>query len=234
MENSQQPLATESFSYSWLLNRKLSIDGLTESPRPSYSSHDDAEENLKFITYLKRFLKEEQNFNFDVHPVSESVCADEIFFDGYIMPRYLDRSKIQSFREAFNNFNTNSSVPSTGTPPTPISKLSNPITSQADFLEKWRKFSRKILVKWFGFGSPRQMLKSYSVVNWCGNDNNQRSSSSTRRVKSFRKVKNWSNIKSQHEACSPIKSPSNDHSTDVWREKAISDAILYCKRSYVN
>ncbi|PHT52573.1 RuvB-like 2 [Capsicum baccatum] len=72
------------------------------------------------------------------------------------------------------------------------------------------------------------MLKSYSVVNWCGNDNNQRGSSSTRRVKSLRKVKNWSNINSPHEACSPIKSPSNDHSTDVWREKAISDAILYC------
>ncbi|PHT37287.1 hypothetical protein CQW23_24987 [Capsicum baccatum] len=71
------------------------------------------------------------------------------------------------------------------------------------------------------------MLKSYSVVNWCGNDNNQRSSSSIRRVKSLSKVKNWSNINSPHEACSPLKSPSNDHSTDVWREKAISDAILY-------
>ncbi|KAM3383393.1 hypothetical protein P3S68_008968 [Capsicum galapagoense] len=250
MENSQQPLATESFSYNWLLNRKPSIDGLTESSRPSYSSHDDAEEELKFITYLKRFLKKEQNFNFDVHPISESVCADEIFSDGYIMPRYLDRSKIESFHEDFNNFNTNSSVPSTSTPPTPISKLSNSITSQADFLEKWRKFSCKILVKWFGFvrpiskriassrkstakvddrqrevseiqscknttdtsfqGSPRRMLKSYSVVNWCGNDNNQRSCSSTRRVKSLRKVKNWSNINSPHEACSPIKSPSND------------------------
>ncbi|XP_047258571.1 uncharacterized protein LOC124893548 [Capsicum annuum] len=261
MENSQQPLATESFSYSWLLNRKPSIDGLTESPRPSYSSHDNAEEELKFIAYLKIFLEEEQNFNFDVHPVSESVCADEIFSNGYIMPRYLDRSKIESFCEAFNNFNTNSSVPSTSTPPTPISKLSNSITSQDDFLEKWRKFPRKILVKWFGFirpiskriassrksttkvdelqrkvseiqscksttntlfqRSPRRMLKFHSVVNWCGNDNNQRSSSSTRRVKSLRKVKNWSNINSPHEACSPIKSPSNDHSTDVWREKAI-------------
>ncbi|PHT82526.1 RuvB-like 2 [Capsicum annuum] len=254
MENSQQPLATESFSYSWLLNRKPSIDGLTESPRPSYSSHDDAEEELKFIAYLKRFLKEEQDFNFDVHLVSESVYADEIFSDGYIMPRYLDSSKIESCREAFNNFNTNSSVPSTSTPPTPISKLSNSTTSQADFLEKWRKFSCKILVKWFGFvrpiskriassrkstakvddlqrkvseiqscksttdtsfhGSPRRMLKSYSFVNWCGNDNNQTSSSSTRRVKRL----------VPHEVCSPIKSPSND----VWREKAISDAILYC------
>ncbi|XP_047261282.1 uncharacterized protein LOC107856858 [Capsicum annuum] len=274
MENSQQSLATKSFSYSWLLNRKPSIDDLTESPRPSYSSHDDAKEELKFIAYLKRFLNEEQNFSFDVHPVSESVCADEIFSDGYIMPRYLDRSKIESFCEAFNNFNTNSSVPSTSTLPTPISKLSNSTTSQADFLEKWRKFLHKILVKWFGFvrpiskrisssrksttnvddlqrkvseiqscksttdtsfqGSPHRMLKSYSIVNWCGNDNNQRSSSSTRRVKSLRKVKNWSNINSQHEACSPIKCPSNDHSTDVWRKKAISDAILYCKRSYVN
>ncbi|PHT35450.1 hypothetical protein CQW23_23150 [Capsicum baccatum] len=143
MENSQQPLATESFSYSWLLNRKPCIDGLTESPRPSYSSHDDAEEGLKFIAYLKRFLKEEQNFNFDVHPVSESVCADEIFSDGYIMPRYLDRSKIEFFRDAFNNFNTNSLVPSTSTLPTLISKLSNSTTSQADFLESGGSFCAK-------------------------------------------------------------------------------------------
>ncbi|PHT34415.1 hypothetical protein CQW23_26215 [Capsicum baccatum] len=48
--------------------------------------------------------------------------------------------------------------------------------------------------------SPRRMLKSYSVVNWYGNDNNYRSSSSTRRVTSLRK-------------------------------NAISDAILYYKRS---
>ncbi|KAF3661168.1 putative acidic endochitinase-like [Capsicum annuum] len=154
MENFQQHLATESFSYSWLLNRKPFIDGLTESPRSSYNTHDDAEEELKFIAYLKRFLKEEQNFNLDVHPISESVCADEIFSDGYIMPRYLDRSKVESFCETFNNFNTNSSVPSTSTPPTPISKLSNSTTSQADFLEKWRKFLPKILVKWFGFVRP--------------------------------------------------------------------------------
>lgn len=261
MENSQQPLATESFSYSWLLNRKPSIDGLTESPRPSYSSdedHDD-EEDMKFIAYSKRFLEEAQNFNFDVHPVSESVHADEIFSDGHIMPGYLDRSKIESFREAFNIFNTNSSVPSSSTPPTPISKLSDSTASQADFLEKWRKFSRKILVKWFGFirpvskglsssrkstakvddlqrkvseiqsckstttdsGSPpRQILKSYSVVDWAGNGNNQRSSSSTtttRRVKSLRKVKSWSNINSPQAYSSLIKSPSYDHSTDVWR-----------------
>ncbi|MCD7449376.1 hypothetical protein HAX54_051807 [Datura stramonium] len=272
MENSQQPLATESFSYSWLLNRKPSIDGLTESPRPSYSSDDDREddEDIKFIAYSKRFLEEAQNFNFDVHPVVESVHADEIFSDGHIMPLYLERSKTESFQEAFNNFKTSSSI-SSSTPPTPISKLSDSTISQADFLEKWRKFSGRILVKWLGFmrpfakrltssrkstakvndlqrkeseihqscksttaaaadssfqGSPRRMLKSYSVVDWAGNGNNQRSSNG--RVKSLRKVKSWSNINS------PIKSPSNDHSNDVWRdmENAISDAILHCKRSF--
>lgn len=273
MENSQQPLSTESFSYSWLLNRKPSIDGLTESPRPSYSS-DDEEEDIKFIAYSKRFLEEAQNFNFDVHPVSESVHADEIFSDGHIMPRYLDRSKIESFREAYNNFNTNSSVPSGRTPPSPISKLSDSTTSQADFLEKWKNFSRRILVKWFGFtrpfskrlsssrkstakvddlqrkvseiqsckstttatdssfqGSPRRMLKSYSVADWAGNGNDQTSTNS--RVKSLRKVKSWSNINSP-QAYSPLKSPSYDHSTDVWHdmESAISDAILHCKRSF--
>ncbi|KAH0726525.1 hypothetical protein KY284_002390 [Solanum tuberosum] len=273
MENSQQPLATESFSYSWLLNRKPSIDGLTESPRPSYSSDDDHdnddEEDMKFIAYSKRFLEEAQNFNFDVHPVSESVHADEIFSDGHIMPRYLDKSKIESFREAFNNFNINSSVPSSSTHPTP--RVSDSTTSdQADFLEKWRKFSRRVLVKWFGFikpiskrisssrkstakvddlqrkvseiqsckttdyssfqGSPpHRIMKSHSVVNWAGNRNDQRS-----RVKTLRKVKSWSSIKSPQAYNSPIKSPAYDHSNDVWRdmESAVSDAILHCKRSF--
>lgn len=273
MENSQQPLAAESFSYSWLLNRKPPIDGLTESPRHSYSS-DDEEEDMKFIAYSKRFLEEAQNFNFDVHPVSESVHADEIFSDGHIMPRYLDRSKIESFREAFNDFNTNSIVPSSSTSPTPISKLSDSTTSQAEFLEKWRKFSRRVLVKWFGFirpiskrlsssrkstakvddlqrkvsefqsckttdssfqGSPpRRILKSYSVVDWAVNGDDQRSSSTSSRVKSLRKVKSWSSIKSPQAYNSPIKSPSYDHSNDVWRdmENAVSDAILHCKRSF--
>ncbi|CAN4108341.1 unnamed protein product [Withania somnifera] len=279
MENSQQPLATESFSYSWLLNRKPSIDGLTESPRPSYSSQDDDhddEEDIKFIAYSKRFLEEAQNFNFDVQPVFESVHADEIFSDGHIMPRYLDRSNIESLREAFYNCNTNSSVPSSSTPPTPISKLSDSTTSQADFLEKWRKFSGRLLVKWFGFirpfskrlsssrrstakvddlerkvgeiqscksittttdssfqGSPRRMMKSYSVVDWAGNDNDQRNTGNSR-VNSLRKVKSWSNSNSLHAYNSPIKSPSYDHSTVVWRdmENAISDAILHCKRSF--
>ncbi|KAK4339338.1 hypothetical protein RND71_040800 [Anisodus tanguticus] len=265
MENSQQPLATESFSYSWLLNRKPSIDGLTESPRPSYSSDDD--EDIKFIAYSKRFFEEAQNFNFDVHPVFESVHADEIFSDGHIMPLYLDRSKIQSFQESFNNFNTSSTDP-----PTPLSTLCSG-TSQADFLEKWIKNSRRFLVKWYGFirpfckklgssrkstakvddlqrkvsdiqsckstttdsssfqGSPRRMLKSYSVADWAGNGNDDKRSS-TSRVKSLRKVKSWSNINSP-QAYSPIKNPSTDHSTVVWRdmENAISDAILHCKKS---
>ncbi|MCD7456242.1 hypothetical protein HAX54_030955 [Datura stramonium] len=219
MENSQ-PLATGSFSYSWLLNKKSSIVGPTESPRPSYSSEDDLDddEGIKFISYSKRFLEEAQSFNFDVHPVFESVQVDEIFLDGHIMPLYLDRSKIESFQEAFNNFNT-SSV-SSSTPPTSISKFSDSTTIQADFGENGGNFlaeswplpkrlasSRRSTAKVDDLqrkeseiqsckstttdssfqGSPRGMLKSYSVVDWDGNGDDQRNSS--RRVKSLRKFK---------------------------------------------
>ncbi|XP_004231196.2 probable membrane-associated kinase regulator 6 [Solanum lycopersicum] len=262
MENSQPPLATESFSYSWLLNRKPSIDGLTESPRPSYSDddhdNDDEEEDMKFIAYSKRFLEEAQNFNFDVHPVSESVHADEIFSHGHIMPRYLDKSKIESFREALNNFNIISSVPSSSSfHPTPRVSDSTTSTQADDFLKKWRRFSRRVLVKWFGFirpiskrisssrkstakvddlqrkvseiqsckatdSPPHRIMKSHSVVDWAGNRNDQ-----TSRVKTLRKVKSWSSIKSPQAAYnSPVKSPSYDHSA------AVSDAILHCKRSF--
>lgn len=66
MENS---LASESFSYSWLLN---------ENP------------DTTFLTYSKRFLElESQNFMFDINPSFSLVHADEIFSDGHIMPLYL-------------------------------------------------------------------------------------------------------------------------------------------------
>ncbi|MCE2055513.1 hypothetical protein HAX54_042783 [Datura stramonium] len=97
MENSLQYLASESFSYSWLLNEK----------KPS-----SLDEDITLLAYSKRFLElQSQNFNFDVSPVFTSlVHADEIFSDGHIMPLY--------------HFDTCSNSSTTTTPPTPFSPLS--------------------------------------------------------------------------------------------------------------
>lgn len=70
MENSN-PLATESFSYSWLVDK---------NPHSSDKS-----------------TEKDQSFDFDVPFTSLSlVHADEIFSDGHIMPIYVDRSSLKT------------------------------------------------------------------------------------------------------------------------------------------
>ncbi|XP_075500263.1 uncharacterized protein LOC142538852 [Primulina tabacum] len=73
MEDTSRPLATESFSYSWLTHQK-----------PSSSHH-----LLDILTSIST-EKFEQNFDFDVPAtaISALVDADEIFSDGHIKPVY--------------------------------------------------------------------------------------------------------------------------------------------------
>lgn len=83
METSH-PLATESFSHSWLINKRPSFD------------------NSECMVKSNKFFEESQNFNFDI-PINKSsvstnyVHADEIFSNGKILPVYLNRSNIDSF-----------------------------------------------------------------------------------------------------------------------------------------
>ncbi|KAG5579461.1 hypothetical protein H5410_050088 [Solanum commersonii] len=59
MENSLKYVASESFSYSWLLN---------ETP-PSLKSTILDDQDTTFLNFSKRFLElESQNFNFDINP----------------------------------------------------------------------------------------------------------------------------------------------------------------------
>ncbi|KAA8516111.1 hypothetical protein F0562_019290 [Nyssa sinensis] len=243
MEPSSQPLATESFSYRWLINKKPSFDGLNELPfRISLDNSDheatSEERNSKMVT-SQRFLVEAQNFNFDF-PVSKSpasiVHADEIFSDGQIIPIYIDPSKIEPF-------NTSNSAPAT-----PISALSSKNVGSASrspfrFLRKWRKSSKRVLQKYFGFlcqtvGCSRKSIKvddidrkvwpevkswSNSPVasDWC--DIKRKDTKITDTESILRKGKSWSN--------SPVRSPS--YSTGDWcdNESSIYEAILHCKRS---
>ncbi|XP_051132938.1 uncharacterized protein LOC127252692 [Andrographis paniculata] len=70
MEN-HQAIATESFSYSWLIGKKL--------PIPDTVIPDDVEN--------------EQTFNFDVGIAASLVPADELFSHGQLIPAYSDTSK---------------------------------------------------------------------------------------------------------------------------------------------
>ncbi|KAI3444476.1 hypothetical protein Pfo_001141 [Paulownia fortunei] len=239
MENSQ-PLATESFSYSWLTDRKP-------------HSSDALPENLRTI-FPECSSEKEQNFNFDV-PFTASpiaiVHADEIFSDGHIRPVYFDRSKVEALKT------------STSVPPSPISSysLGNPIVANKNqycLLGKWRKSSKIILQKCFGFVKPlcqrigcsrksnrvddleRKVCEvqswsnsleasprpssAYSVVDW---SDVKKIGNKVDHYYGLKRVKSWSS--------SPQTSPriTPSHSSNAWYdvESSIHEAILYCKRS---
>ncbi|KAL6513612.1 hypothetical protein OROGR_021098 [Orobanche gracilis] len=132
-ENSK-PLATESFSYSWLTDNKrtfLSDDNLS----PKFSENSD----------------KGHSFNFDIPVVPSSllssslstynlVHADEIFSDGRIKPIFVEDSKMGTLK-------TSNSI---STPPVSVySPSSSPCVSKKQYylLGKWRKSSNKILQK---------------------------------------------------------------------------------------
>lgn len=220
MENCK-PLATESFSYSWLIDKKPTL--------LEYNSND----------------KEQSFFNFDIPTTSSSstklVHADEIFSNGQIMPVYNnDTSKVMV--ETFRNSSV-SSIPSS-----PVSSLyrpsrNNPFLANKNhyyLLGRWRNSSKKILHKCYGFvkaiGSSRksnrvgdldrkvfelQSLSNsprrssvYSAVEWCD----------VKRIGGLEKANSW-------RATSPNVSPSRSSNVCCDAQNSIHEAILYCKRS---
>ncbi|XP_051147891.1 uncharacterized protein LOC127263016 [Andrographis paniculata] len=219
-----QPLATESFSYSWLTDRTLhrrhgGADG-TSTPR-------------------------DQNFDFHLSfsPASPStlVHADEIFSDGHIMPLYVGRS-------------TTTSVPPSPPTLTPIGSyiddnyrslflrkwrkrskmilrrclgfvlqtLSGPRkSSRVDDLE------RKVCeVEQNRNCSPPRLSSAYSVVDW---SDIKKIGAKVNFYYGIRKVKSWSNLP-QAEPSHHLTPSCNSNSSDAF-ESSIHEAILYCKRS---
>lgn len=236
MENSNS-LATESFSYSWLVDRKQhSLDVLTEIIRP---------------TLPERSCEKDQNFNFDVSLTAfhaALVHADEIFSDGHIMPVYVDRTKVEALR------------PWTSVPPSPVSScyVRNPLDGskkQCCLVERWRRSSKRILQKCFGLMRPLYKTigcsrkssrvddlerKVCEVRSWSNSlQASPRPSSAAdwpdfKRISSngaaLKKVRSWAGSPQ----ASPRISPSRASSSWCGDESSIHEAILYCKRSIGN
>ncbi|KAL0426064.1 UNVERIFIED_CONTAM: putative membrane-associated kinase regulator 6 [Sesamum radiatum] len=239
MENSQ-PLATESFSYSWL------------SDRTPHSS-DGVLNNLR-LEFLENCCENDPNFNFDVHftpSPTPLVHADEIFSDGHIMPLYVDRSNVVRALRT-----------STSVPPSPVSScyLESPFLANKNqycLLGRWRKSSKRIFRKCFGFvkplcqsiGRPRKSSRvddlerkvceiqswsnsleasprpssAYSVVDW---SDVKRIGNNVDLHYGLKKAKSWRSSPRASPRISPSRSSS---ACDV--ESSIHEAILYCKRS---
>ncbi|KAI4328420.1 hypothetical protein L6164_020777 [Bauhinia variegata] len=88
------PLATDSFSHSWLSNSKHPLGGLGEPPRDSlHSCYGETSKEFKFCMEESR----SQNFNFDFSvtqsPAAAVAHADELFCDGLIRPVFVEPSK---------------------------------------------------------------------------------------------------------------------------------------------
>ncbi|CAI9768870.1 unnamed protein product [Fraxinus pennsylvanica] len=248
MENSN-PLATESFSYSWLAHKNPSTDFFLNSLKTS--SGNSIEVGSK-----------EQNFKFDF-PVSASpfslAHADEIFSDGRIMPIYFERSKPEAFST------------STSAPGMPISSYSmrsrceqlpegslekkfpgQPRSIRYFFLGKWRKSSKGVLQKCFGFVWPFYKTLACSRKNIRVDDLERKvcevqswnnSLQASPRPSTAYSAVDWADKndvyyglkKNKSRKSSPRESPriSSSYScndcADI--ESSINEAILYCKRS---
>ncbi|CAJ2647923.1 unnamed protein product [Trifolium pratense] len=150
METSM-PLASDSFSYSWLSNsNKPPLDYLHDEPhRDSMSSfYGDSTSNNS------------QNFNFDTC-ISQSnlvlVHADEIFSNGLLRPFFLDPSKVEVF------YNTSDPI-QTKIETTSLSSITFSTRSVKShhhgFLIRLRKSTWRTLVQFFKyFNQLRQKME---------------------------------------------------------------------------
>ncbi|KAF9615043.1 hypothetical protein IFM89_021614 [Coptis chinensis] len=96
METSS-PLSIESFSFKWVVNLKLSFDGLDDSFRASLEASDEAafiEMDPKMAITSKTSLGDTQDFNFSSSQFPPLlVHADEVFSNGLLVPYFLTPSK---------------------------------------------------------------------------------------------------------------------------------------------
>lgn len=225
MENSK-PLATESFSYSWLADRKQhSLDVLTEMIKP----------NLP-----QKSCEKDQNFNFDVSLTAfhaALVHADEIFADGQLMPVYtFQKTPISVPASPLSSYATRS--PFDGGKREPC------------LVEKWRRSSKRILDKCFGLIRPLYKSsrknsrvddlerKVCEVQSWTSSlQTSPRHSSAAADWSDSKKISNGAAAlkKTRSWGASPQASPrlSPSHASSAWcgDESSIHEAILYCKRS---
>ncbi|GMH00466.1 hypothetical protein Nepgr_002305 [Nepenthes gracilis] len=198
------PLATESFSHSWLVDSShhRSIEPLDGPNRASNHS----EETLNF------------NFNFCVSESPDSlVHADKIFSNGQIMPVFVVNPSRKT--EPFNTFNSPSILYSS----VPQSRnCSSSSTPHSLFPRKWWKFSKKILQKCFG------LLMLAPCHSSTGSRRSTRVDDLDRRSREVKSLSNTPQASPRRSSSSTSFYPGGNWSDS---ENSIYEAILYCKRS---
>jgi len=218
METSH-PLSIESFSYSWLVNLKPSMESLEGSLRASLDASDEASSFIEMDPRMppsKRFFRNSQDFKFDF-PTSQSpltlVDADELFSNGYLMPLFVESLKM----EAYEASDANPSLPSSSHVPKIVVPNAH---SRCPSLKGCRTLSRRIFQKYLNFLRPL-----------CRRLRSGKSGSKPESV-----IKRTESAKNR--GCYSETSPriSVAYSADDWRkscdsESSIYEAVLHCKRS---
>ncbi|KAI4348010.1 hypothetical protein L6164_008773 [Bauhinia variegata] len=210
METSQL-LSVESFSYSWLVNLKPSLESLDNSLRTSLDASDEASfiEMDPRMPPSKRFFKNSQDFKFDF-PISHAplalVHADQLFSNGYLMPLFVDSLKM----EAYEDSDSNQSLPSPSRAPESVVATAH---SRSPF-SKWRRtLSRRINQMYLNF--LRHLCRKLR-----GHRSNSKAQITVNRGAEAVKSRGY----------------SSENSSDDWREScdsesSIYEAVLHCKRS---
>lgn len=222
-----QPLSIESFSYSWLVNLKPSLESLENSCRASLDASDEASfiEMDPRMTPSKRFFRNSQDFKFDFPAAAAQspftlVHADELFSNGYVMPLFVDPLKMGMGACYEASDNSTPSMPSSSHAPKILVPDDN-INPYCSSSRRCRRLSKHIFQKYLDFLRP--LLRRLR-----GNRTTSKAASVDKRV--HKAVKNW--------VYSSEASPriSVAYSVDDWRkscdsESSIYEAVLHCKRS---
>ncbi|GAV92653.1 hypothetical protein CFOL_v3_36031 [Cephalotus follicularis] len=205
METAAQPLSIESFSYSWLINLKPSLESLDDSVRASLDAFDEAYfiEMDPRMPPSKRFFTNSQDLIFDF-PISQTplslVHADQLFSNGYVMPLFVDPLKMEAFQ---------ASTPSL----LPTPNLAVPVAkTRCSSLRRCRKLSKRIFHNYFDFLRPL-----YQKIRGC-----KLSSRAATGIQEFetspRISKAYSSPDEWRKSCDS--------------ESSINEAVLHCKKSF--
>ncbi|KAI3764397.1 hypothetical protein L2E82_14404 [Cichorium intybus] len=214
---SSQPLTIESFSYSWLINRKPSLDEIFNNIEDHIKNHE--EENTSSVVNSQKFHEETQNFHFDLpFSIPNLVHADEIFFNGHIIPKSVNQIRLYS-------------SPATPLVHFPPKKPSKHAKSYSQLIANWRISSKKILGKCVSFFVPRKNTRivDSSISSVCLSSFVPTNEQTNKRIEgdntTFRRTKSWSHA-------STCGSSFSENKLCDYNETSVHEAIVHCKRSF--
>ncbi|KAF5772288.1 hypothetical protein HanRHA438_Chr13g0585961 [Helianthus annuus] len=228
METSES-LSIESFSYSWLVNRKPSF----ESPKGSFRDSLDAFDESNFIemdpklSASKRFLVFHQDFNFDLPTLQPLVHADELISNGILVPLFLKPLDIGIYDSNSNSRNPASSA---------LEKPCSYPRSQSLSFRRYKRLPKRVIQKYLRLLRLiwLKMRRGRCDTGEVKRAENWEFSSALESYGSDNWSRSWVFESAQNGTLSPRTSEACG--VDNWRrscdsESSIYEAVLHCKKT---